>query len=187
VNDAAYPSSAPKDRGAPRRIDELDERILWELNRNADLTNQALADRLHVSPSTTLARMKALREAGILGTAHATVDYGSLGLPLQAIVAVRLRAQARPAIRTYAERVIRLPNVLNIFFLGGQTDFLIHVVMRSPEQLRDFVASRLSMDPAVASTETQIVFDWLRSEDRPTATEGFDELRDPIEAARPAE
>ncbi len=163
-----------------RRLDRLDERIVWELGRNADVTNAALAERLHVAPSTTLARVKALRAAGVLGPSHADVDYAAVGLPLQAIVAVRLRAQARPAIRTYAEKVIREPNVLNIYFLGGQTDFLIHVATTSPEQLRDFVAKRLSMDPAVASTETQIVFDWLRSAGRPSGAGGFDELRAPI-------
>ncbi|GAA2183168.1 Lrp/AsnC family transcriptional regulator [Brooklawnia cerclae] len=168
--------------GAPQKmhLDDLDERILWELGRDADITNAALAERLHVSPSTTLARVKALRAAGVLGTAHADVDYGALGLPLQAIVAVKLRAQARASIRSYADKIIRLPNVLNIYFLGGQTDFLVHVVATSPSQLRDFVALRLSVDPAVASTETQIVFDWVRSLDHRTRASGFDEMRDPI-------
>ena len=161
-----------------RGIDPTDERILWELRRDAGLTNAALAALVGLSPSTTHARVRALRESGVLGAAHADVDLGALGLPLQAIVAVRLRAQARPAIKTYAEKVSRLPNVLNIFFLGGQTDFLIHVVTTSPAQLRDFVATRLSMDPAVASTETQIVFDWVRTSGR---AGDFGDLRDPIE------
>ncbi len=160
-----------------RRMDSVDERILWELRRDASQTNAALAARVGLSPSTTHARVRTLRESGALGSAHADVDFAALGLPLQAIVAVKLRAQARPAIKTYAEKVSRLPNVLNLFFLGGQTDFLIHVVTTSPEQLRDFVATRLSMDPAVASTETQIVFDWVRTSARAA---GFDDMRGPI-------
>lgn len=163
-----------------RRLDDLDERILWELSRDATTTNAALAEAVHVSPSTTLARVRALREAGVLQGAHADVDHAALGLPLQAIVMVRLRAQARPQIKTYADKVVRLPNVLNIFFLGGTTDFLIHVVTTSPQHLRDFVATRLSMDPSVASTETHIVFDWLRGIDHRDDIDGFDELRDPI-------
>lgn len=159
------------------RLDQLDERIVWELSRDAGLTNAALAVKLHVAPSTTLTRVRALREAGVLRTAQADIDYRAVGLPLQAIVSVRLRAQARPAIRSYADKVVKLPNVLNIYFLGGQTDFLIHVVTTSPEQLRDFVAAELSMDPAVASTETQIVFDYLRGVDHRDQVGGFDELR----------
>jgi DNA-binding Lrp family transcriptional regulator len=160
-----------------RRVDETDERILWELRRDADLTNAELASRVGLSASAAHTRVRALRASGVLGAAHADVDLSALGLPLQAIVAVRMRAQARPAIKTYAAKVARLPNVLNIYFLGGQTDFLIHVVTTSPEQLRDFVATRLSMDPAVASTETQIVFDWVRPSDRAA---GFDDMRGPI-------
>lgn len=168
---------ARSSRAQDRRIDEVDERILWELRRDATVTNAALAARVGLSPSTTHARVRALRDSGALGSAHADVDFAALGLPLQAIVGVKLRAQARPAIRTYAEKVSRLPNVLNLYFLGGQTDFLIHVVTTSPEQLRDFVATELSMDPAVASTETQIVFDWLRTSARAA---GFDDMRDTI-------
>ena len=167
----------PSPGSQKRQLDETDERLLWELRRDADLTNAALAARVGLSPSAAHARLRAVRSSGVLGSAHADVDLAALGLPLQAIVAVRLRAQARPAIKTYADKVARLPNVLNIYFLGGQTDFLIHVVTTSPEQLRDFVATRLSMDPAVASTETQIVFDWVRS---PGRAGGFDDMRDPI-------
>lgn len=173
MNRSGEPSRAQK-----RQLDETDERILWELHRDADLTNAALAARVGLSASTAHSRVRVLRAAGVLGASRADVDLAALGLPLQAIVAVRLRAQARPSIKTYADKVARSPNVLNIFFLGGQTDFLIHVATTSPEQLRDFVATRLSMDPAVASTETQIVFDWVRS---PGRAAGFDDMRDPIQ------
>lgn len=161
--------------------DTLDERILWELFHDANITNTALAQRLHVSASTTLTRVKALREAGLLGRARSEVDLAAVGLPLQAIVAVRLRVQARADLRTFADRVARLPHVLNVFFLGGQTDFLVHVATTSPEQLRDLVSARLSTDPAVASTETQIVFDWRRGADYRGPSDSFDTMRAPID------
>ncbi len=171
----------------PEELDGLDEQILWELYCDADITNVALAEKLHVSASTTLARVKSLRQRGLLRHAHADVDLAGLGLPLHALISVRLRPQARPAITSYARTVSELPNVLEIFFLAGQTDFLIHVVTTSPEQLRDLVASRLSTDPAVASTETHLVFDWHRDTDDPEArtTEplglsGFEAMRVPM-------
>ena len=161
-------------------LDDLDEQILWELARDADLTNAALAERLHVAPSTTHARVRALREAGVLGASHADVDYRAVGLPLQAIISVRLRAQARTVIKTFAAKMVRHPNVLDVFFVGGQDDFLVRVVTTSPEQLRDFVAGPLSSDPVVASTHTQIVFDHLRGLDHWGDADGFDELRGPL-------
>jgi len=170
------PTRSPN--AGPATVDELDERILWELSREARMSNVMLAERLGVAPSTTLTRVRALRESGVLRGTHAEVDYRAVGLPLQAIVAVRLRAQARPSVRSYAEKIVALPNVLNVFFLGGQTDFLIHVVTASPEQLREFVASELSMDPAVASTETQIVFDWHRGLEHRAEEGSFEQLRE---------
>ncbi|MDO9397223.1 MAG: Lrp/AsnC family transcriptional regulator [Herbiconiux sp.] len=142
-------------------IDEIDERIVWELCREARLPNKELAERVGIAPSTCLMRVRALHREGVLRSFHAQPDWASLGLPIEAIVAVRLKAQARAEIKSYAQRVITLPNVLNVFFLGGADDFLIHVACTSTGQLRDFVATELSMDNSVASTQTNIVFDHL--------------------------
>ena len=142
-------------------IDEIDERIVWELCREARLPNKELAERVGIAPSTCLVRVRALLESGVLRSFNAQPDWASLGLPIEAIVAVRLKAQARAEIKSYAQRVITLPNVLNVFFLGGADDFLIHVACSSTGQLRDFVATELSLDTSVASTQTNIIFDHL--------------------------
>jgi DNA-binding Lrp family transcriptional regulator len=159
------------------RLDVLDERILWELTKDARISNAALAARLHVSASTTHARVRALREAGIIKSSHIEVDYEALGLTVQSLVAVTLRAQARPQVKTYARQVIQLPNVLSVYFVGGSVDFLIHLACTSTSQLRDFVASHLSMDPAVASTETQIVFDHLIGAEHKQGADGLAAMR----------
>ncbi|MCS5715649.1 Lrp/AsnC family transcriptional regulator [Herbiconiux sp. CPCC 205716] len=147
--------------GGTAAIDDIDERIVWELCREARLPNKELAERVGIAPSTCLVRVRALHASGVLRSFHAQPDWASLGLPIEAIVQVRLKAQARAEIRSYAQRVITLPNVLNVFFLGGADDFLIHVACTSTGQLRDFVATELSMDNSVASTQTNIVFDHL--------------------------
>lgn len=156
-------SETPTRRDVPTnlRLDELDERILTELMRDARLSNTALAARLHVAPSTTHARVKALRDAGVIRSSHVEIDFARLGMSVQGLVSVRLRAQARPQIKSYAAKVAQLPNVVSVFFMGGQVDFLIHIACTSTAQLREFVANHLSMDPVVASTETNIVFDHL--------------------------
>jgi DNA-binding Lrp family transcriptional regulator len=142
-------------------LDEIDEKLVWELTRNARLSNKELAERVGLAASTCLMRVRALQESGVIRSFHAHPDWAALGLSVEAIVAVRLRAQARGEIDTYAQRVITLPNVLNVFFLGGADDFFIHVACSSTAQLREFVAQQLSMDTSVASTQTNIVFDHL--------------------------
>ena len=146
---------------AAHGVDEVDERIVWELCRDGRISNKDLAEKVGIAPSTCLARVRALQASGVLRSFHAQPDWAKLGLPIEAIVAVRLKAQARGEIRNYARRVITLPNVLNVFFLGGIDDFHIHVACTSTVQLRDFVAAELSMDNAVASTQTNIVFEHL--------------------------
>lgn len=142
-------------------LDEIDEKLVWELTRNARLSNKELAERVGLAASTCLMRVRALQESGVIRSFHAHPDWAALGLSVEAIVAVRLRAQARGEIDTYAQRVITLPNVLNVFFLGGADDFFIHVACSSTAQLREFVAQQLSMDTSVASTQTNIVFEHL--------------------------
>jgi DNA-binding Lrp family transcriptional regulator len=159
------------------RLDALDEKILWELIKDAQLSNAALAARLHVSPSTTHSRVRVLKDAGVIRSSHVEVDFEALGLTVQSLVAVSLRAQARPQVKTYARQVAQLPNVLSVFFVGGTVDFLIHVACTTTSQLRDFVASSLSMDPAVASTETQIVFEHLIGAEHKKGDDGLTAMR----------
>jgi len=159
------------------RLDSLDEKILWELVKDARLSNAALAAKLHVSPSTTHARVRALWDAGVIRSSHIEVDFEALGLTVQSLVSVSLRAQARPQVKNYARKVAQLPNVISVFFVGGSVDFLIHVACTSTTQLRDFVAENLSMDPAVASTETQILFEHLIGAEHKKGDDGLTAMR----------
>ena len=159
------------------RLDALDEKILWELIKDAQLSNAALAARLHVSPSTTHSRVRALKSAGVIRSSHVEVDFEALGLTVQSLVSVSLRAQARPQVKSYGRQVAQLPNVLSVFFVGGAVDFLIHVACTSTTQLRDFVANNLSMDPAVASTETQILFEHLIGAEHKKGDDGLTAMR----------
>lgn len=164
-------------------IDEIDERIVWELCRDGRLPNKDLAERVGIAPSTCLTRVRVLQASGVLRSFHAQPDWASLGLPIEAIVAVRLKAQARAQITTYAQRVITLPNVLNVFFLGGADDFHIHVACSSTGQLRDFVATELSLDTSVASTQTNIIFDHLIGVEHMHPGGSWGEVRDAVPGA----
>ena len=108
-------------------LDDIDRRIVHELARDARLPNNALADRVGIAPSTCLGRVRALRERGVIRGYHADVDPAALGRPLQAMIAVRLQSHARGRIRAFVAEVAGLPEVLNVFFLAGKDDFLLHV------------------------------------------------------------
>ena len=144
-------------------LDETDRAILRELARDARLPNNALAQRADIAPSTCLARVRALRERGVIRGYHADIDPAALGRPLQAMVAVRLQAGARGHLRAFVAGMARLPEVLNVFFLAGKDDFLLHVAAASTSSLRDFV-ERLSSNADVSYTETSLIFEHIRAD-----------------------
>jgi DNA-binding Lrp family transcriptional regulator len=146
----------------PALIDEIDRRIVAELERDARLPNNVLAERAGIAPSTCLGRVRALRARGVIRGYHADIDPAALGRPLQAMIAVRLQSTARGHIRTFAAEVVLLAEVLDVYFLGGKDDFLLHVAASSTDDLREFVET-LSDNPDVAYTETSLIFEHVRA------------------------
>src|SRR5437899_9121526 len=144
-------------------LDQVDRRILATLADDARIPNNALAEVVGIAPSTCLGRVRALREGGVIRGYHADIDPAALGRPIQAMIAVRLQAHARGHMRDFVRRVAGLPEVLNVFFLGGANDFLVHIAATGTENLRDFVVVNLSSDPDVALTETNLIFEHVRS------------------------
>ena len=157
------PPNTVRSAGESADLDETDRVILQELAMDARLPNNALAQRAGIAPSTCLARVRALRERGVIRGYHADIDPAALGRPLQAMVAVRLQSTARGHIRAFVGGVATMPEVLNVFFLAGKDDFLLHVAAASTERLRDFV-TELSSDADVAYTETSLIFEHVRAE-----------------------
>ena len=144
-------------------LDETDRRIVLELARDARLPNNTLARLAGIAPSTCLGRVRALRERGVIRGYHADVDPAALGRPLQAMIAVRLQSDARGHIRAFVADVATRDEVLNVFFLAGKDDFLLHVAAASTEGLRDFVED-LSSNADVAYTETSLIFEHVRAD-----------------------
>ncbi|PFG43207.1 DNA-binding Lrp family transcriptional regulator [Isoptericola jiangsuensis] len=144
------------------RLDDVDHRILAALADDARLANNALAARVGVAPSTCLARVRRLRDEGVIRGFHVDVDPARAGRPLQAIVAVRMHGAARAHLQQFARELVALPGVLDVFLLGGAHDFFVHVAAPDTDGLNEFVITNLSANPGVALTETNLVFQHAR-------------------------
>lgn len=159
-----FPAVAVRPKSVrPEPLDETDRRLVLELARDARLPNNVLAERAGIAPSTCLGRVRALRERGVIRGYHADVDQAALGRSLQAMIAVRLQSTARGHIRAFVADVARLAEVLNVYFLAGKDDFLLHVATASSADLRDFVEI-LSANADVAYTETSLIFEHVRAD-----------------------
>jgi DNA-binding Lrp family transcriptional regulator len=143
-------------------LDALDAAIVRHLQEDARIANNVLAARLGIAPSTCHGRVRSLFERGIIRGVHAEVDQARVGRPLQAMISVRLRPHARGHLTTFAQAMAELPEVLNVFFLAGADDFLVHVATAGSDELREFVVNHLSSSQDVAMTETSLIFEHLR-------------------------
>ncbi|MGB3771347.1 MAG: Lrp/AsnC family transcriptional regulator [Rhodococcus sp. (in: high G+C Gram-positive bacteria)] len=143
-------------------LDRIDRVILRELARDARIPNNTLASRAGIAPSTCLGRVRSLVERGVIRGFHADIDPAALGQGLQAMIAVRLLAGARRHLGEFAQSISVHAEVLDVYFIAGADDYLIHVAMNDSTHLRDFVVQNLSAHPSVAATETILIFEHLR-------------------------
>ena len=154
-----------------RELDDVDRRIVDALRREGRLPNNALAAQIGIAASTCLTRVRSLIERGVVSGFHAEVDPAWIGRPIQAMIAVRLRSDARGAINDFSDRLAAMPEVLNVYFLAGADDFHVHVAAKDPDDLRMFVVDHLSSAPEVALTETNLIFEHKRGRLNATAEE----------------
>ncbi len=143
-------------------LDEVDVRLVELLMANGRTANNALAEQVGIAPSTCLARVRALRESGVIRGVHADVDLRALGRPLQAMISVRLQADARSRIESFEGYLVGLPDVLNVFFLVRCRRLRGARRRASADRLRDFVVNHLTAAADVAMTETSLIFDHVR-------------------------
>jgi len=146
----------------PVDIDDVDRRILTALHSDARMSNNALADLVGIAPSTCHGRVRRLQEVGVIRGYYTDIDPAAIGLNLQAMISVTLQAAARAKIRSFIQQIRRMPQVMDVYFLAGADDFILHVAARDTDDLRSFVVENLNADADVAGTQTSLIFEHLR-------------------------
>lgn len=124
-------------------LDEVDVRLLAELQVDADRTNVELARLVGLSPAATLNRVRRLKETGIIRQVSARVDPAAAGFPLQVYVSVTLAGHEPRASRGFEDAVRAMPQVIAADWVAGETDVMLLVVARDVAELHQ-VLVRLS-------------------------------------------
>lgn len=158
---AANSGTASKDV-RPADLDDVDRRLLTLLHADARISNSALADAVGIAASTCHGRVRRLQDLGVIRGYYADIDPAAIGLSLQAMVSVTLQSNARSKIRNFIQQIRRKPQVMDVYFLAGADDFIIHVAARDTDDLRAFVVENLNADADVAGTQTSLIFEHLR-------------------------
>ena len=141
-------------------LDRIDFAILAVLQKNARIANNRLAEMVEVAPSTCLERVRRLARLGVLRGFHADVAPGSLGVGLEAMIAVRLRLHSRELVDSFRAYVVELPEVRSVFHVTGGDDFLVHVAVRDSDHLRDLALDSFTTRPEVDHIQTRLIFEY---------------------------
>jgi DNA-binding Lrp family transcriptional regulator len=155
-------SVRPSKNVQPVEVDDVDRRILTALHADARMSNSALAELVGIAASTCHGRVRRLQDLGVIRGFYTDIDPAAIGLTLQAMISVSLQANARGKIRNFIQYIRTRPQVMDVYFLAGADDFILHVAARDTDDLRSFVVENLNADADVAGTQTSLIFEHLR-------------------------
>ena len=143
-------------------LNRTDRRLLEILQRDGHLTNQELAERVSLSPSACLRRVRALEESGVIRRYVAIVDPRKVGLPLTAFVNVKLEKKGRMPTDAFARAVKDWPEVLGCHSLTGDMDYLLRVQVGDLEHFSRFVMDSLLKLPGVLDVKSSFVLEEIK-------------------------
>lgn len=139
-------------------LDDLDRHILLELQGNGRLTNQELADRVGLSPSPCLRRVRRLEDAGVISGYAAVLSPAVLGLPITAFVRLTLDSHAAQVVSAVEERLRTIPEVIEAHLLAGDADYQVKIVVESFSAYEDLLKRELRDVPHLSSITTTFAF-----------------------------
>ena len=148
------------------KLDSIDRAILTELQREGRVSNQDLAQRVHLSPSACLRRVKTLEDNGVIAQYVALVNPRAVGKHGISFTIINLESMNTPQLEAFEQAVRDQPEVLDCFYVAGSNDYLIRFAYHDAEDLERFHAEVLMRLPNVARSNSLLV---LRTVKKTTA------------------
>ncbi|MDJ0739767.1 MAG: Lrp/AsnC family transcriptional regulator [Gammaproteobacteria bacterium] len=140
------------------RIDSYDRRILDVLQREGRISNQDLAERIGLSPSPCLRRVRALEQAGVIAGYRAVLDAGSLGLTLLALIHISMDRHTPERFANFEDKVAALPEVLECLLITGQeADYQLKVIVRDMEAYQALLLNKITRIDGVSGVHSSFV------------------------------
>nr|WP_295836208.1 Lrp/AsnC family transcriptional regulator [uncultured Azospirillum sp.] len=143
-------------------LDRIDRKILAVLQQDGRLPNNELAERVGLSPSPCLRRVKALEEAGVIARYVALVDPASVDLPVNIFVNVSLERQVEARLDGFEAAVMARPEVLECYLMTGDADYLLRVVVPDLASYERFLKEHLTRIPGVANIRSSFALKQVR-------------------------
>ena len=126
------------------KLDQIDIRILNELQNDSSHSNVELAKRVHLSPSPCLMRVKALKDKGVIRNYVALADPKVLGLGLNVFISISLKEQSKESLAEFEKRISEHDEVMECYLMTGDSDYLIRVAVADMGALEKFILEQLT-------------------------------------------
>jgi Lrp/AsnC family leucine-responsive transcriptional regulator len=137
-------------------LDAFDIRIIQILQREGRLSLQDLSQRIGLSPTPVLRRVRRLEADGVITGYAALVDEVAIGFPVQVFVSVKLDRQVDAALVSFESAIQDFPEVVDCWLMTGNRDYLLRIVTDSLAGFEAFLTGRLTRLPSVSSIESSI-------------------------------
>ena len=142
-------------------MDRIDDAILAALQNDGRMSNKELAAAVGLAPSSCLERVRRLQDRGVLLGFRAEVSPTALNIGLQAFVFVRLAQHSRDVVESFRDHTLALPEVVGVYHVAGQEDFVVHVAVQDAEHLKNLTLDAFTTRTEVARLNTALVYEHL--------------------------
>lgn len=138
-------------------LDSTDIRILHCLQHDGRISNQELAERVSLSPSACLRRLRNLEDSGIVRGYRPVLDAERLGVELEALVHVSMRQDEADWHERFVEQLQGWPEVVSDYIVTGASNYVLRVQARNLKQFSDFIVTRLNRAHGVTDIRSEII------------------------------
>ncbi|HOP20286.1 MAG TPA: Lrp/AsnC family transcriptional regulator [Parvularculaceae bacterium] len=149
------------------KLDQIDQKILKYLQENARITNAELADKVGLSPTPCLRRLRRLESEGVIKGYHTEINREALGVNVTVIILVKLEREDDTTLREFENAIKKRPEVMECYLVTGKFDYFIRVVIPTLAAYETFLSETILRMPKVATVESSFT---LREVERKVVT-----------------
>jgi Lrp/AsnC family leucine-responsive transcriptional regulator len=144
-------------------LDAIDRRIVATLQADGRLSNVELADRVGLSPSPCLRRVKRLEREGYIEAYRATLQRSRIGLGFTVFVDVKIEGHANALAEAFQDAIVAMPEIVACHLVSGAADYLLEVVVPDLEHYQRFLVGKLLSLPIVREVRSNIAIQTLKA------------------------
>jgi Lrp/AsnC family leucine-responsive transcriptional regulator len=142
-------------------IDSIDYKILQYLQNDGRISNTELADKVALSPSPCLRRVKSLEQKGVIERYVAIVNPKLVGMPVNVVINVSLQSQEQSQLQIFQQRIALCDEVMECYLMTGRSDYMLRVVVPDLEHYEHFLVEKLTRIPGISNIQSSFALKQL--------------------------